>query len=310
MNDLKRHFLDLDHLEKDYILEILNKTKELKISNRKENFKYKNICALFYEDSTRTKLSFEKASNNLGLKFYDLDVSKSSKNKGESFYNTLKTIDSIGMDLIIIRHPSSGAANFAAKHVRSSIINAGDGSHAHPTQTMADLFTIYEKNQNFSNLEISIIGDFIFSRVARSNIIGLIKMGCNINILGPKELVSKEILEAYEFLIKEYPGKIRIYDELEKPIINSDIIMPLRIQKERFNSNFDLNFEKYQNEWKIDEELIDKCKKNIFIMHPGPVNEEMEISHKIVHSDNSLINIQVENGVYVRQIIIESLLGK
>tara|TARA_B110000438_G_scaffold259824_1_gene269495 strand:+ start:1462 stop:2391 length:930 start_codon:yes stop_codon:yes gene_type:complete len=309
MNDLKKHFLDIDLLEKDYILEILNKTQKIKSSNRKENFN-KNICALFYEDSTRTKLSFEKASNNLGLKFHNLDVSKSSKNKGESFYNTLKTIDSIGMDLIIIRHPSSGASNFAAKHISSSIINAGDGSHAHPTQTIADLFTIYEKNKNFENLEISIVGDFIFSRVARSNIIGFIKMGCNVNILGPKELISNQILQAYEFLNKQNSGKIKIYDELENPILNSDIIMPLRIQKERFNNNLDIDFEKYQNNWKIDEDLIEKCKKNVLIMHPGPVNEEIEISHKLVHSDKSLINNQVENGVYARQIIIESLLGK
>ncbi|NCG35020.1 MAG: aspartate carbamoyltransferase catalytic subunit [Dehalococcoidales bacterium] len=309
MSDLKKHFLDVDLFEKDYILEILNKTSKLKISNRKENFN-KNICALFYEDSTRTKLSFEKASNNLGLKFHNLDGSKSSKNKGESFYNTLKTIDSIGMDLIIIRHPSSGASHFAAKHVTSSVLNAGDGSHAHPTQTIADLFTIYEKNKNFDNLEISIVGDFIFSRVARSNIIGFIKMGCNVNILGPKELISDEILQAYEFLNKKNSGKIKIYDELEKPILNSDIIMPLRIQKERFNNNFDVDFEKYQNNWKIDEDLIEKCKKNVLIMHPGPVNEEIEISHKLVHSDKSLINNQVKNGVYVRQIIIESLLGK
>jgi|TARA_B110000263_G_scaffold75033_1_gene65486 aspartate carbamoyltransferase catalytic subunit len=309
MNDLKKHFLDIDLLEKDYILEILNKTQNLKASNRKENFN-KNICALFYEDSTRTKLSFEKASNNLGLKFHNLDVSKSSKNKGESFYNTLKTIDSIGMDLIIIRHPASGASNFAAKHVSASVLNAGDGSHAHPTQTMADLFTIYEINNNFDNLEISIVGDFIFSRVARSNIIGFLKMGCNVNILGPKELISNQILEAYEFLNKQNSGKIKIYDELEKPILNSDIIMPLRIQKERFIDNFDVDFENYRNNWKIDEDLLEKCKKDVLIMHPGPVNEEVEISHKIVHSDRSLINNQVENGVYVRQIIIESLLSK
>tara|TARA_B110000495_G_C23022479_1_gene606849 strand:+ start:1024 stop:1953 length:930 start_codon:yes stop_codon:yes gene_type:complete len=309
MNDLKKHFLDIDLLEKDYILEILNKTQNLKASNRKENFN-KNICALFYEDSTRTKLSFEKASNNLGLKFHNLDVSKSSKNKGESFYNTLKTIDSIGMDLIIIRHPASGASNFAAKHVSASVLNAGDGSHAHPTQTMADLFTIYEINNNFDNLEISIVGDFIFSRVARSNIIGFLKMGCNVNILGPKELISNQILEAYEFLNKQNSGKIKIYDELEKPILNSNIIMPLRIQKERFIDNFDVDFENYRNNWKIDEDLLEKCKKDVLIMHPGPVNEEVEISHKIVHSDRSLINNQVENGVYVRQIIIESLLSK
>ena len=160
MKTLKKHILDIDHLDRDYIYEILEKAKNLKNNNNSEKtFSDKHICTLFYEDSTRTKLSFEKAANNLEVKFHNIELSKSSINKGESFYNTLKTIDSIGMDMIIIRHPSSGAANFAAKHTKASILNAGDGSHAHPTQTLSDLFTIYERDIDFSNLEISIVGD-------------------------------------------------------------------------------------------------------------------------------------------------------
>ena len=310
MNNLKKHILDIDHLDRDFIYKILEKTKSLKQNQtNKINLSNKHVCALFYEDSTRTKLSFEKASNNLNVKFHDLEVSKSSVNKGESFYNTLKTIDSIGMDLIIIRHPSAGAAIFAAKHTSSSILNAGDGSHAHPTQTLTDLFTIYEKNIDFTNLEISIVGDFIFSRVARSTIIGFAIMGSKVNIIGPSELVSNDIIEAYINLPNISKDQISISEDIENSLSNSDIVMPLRIQKERFTSNFNLNFETYKKLWKIDEKIIKNIDKKIFIMHPGPVNEETEISHNIAHSDNSLINQQVQNGVFLRQTIIGELLS-
>ena len=211
--------------------------------------------------------------------------------------------------MIIIRHPSSGAANFAAKHTNASILNAGDGSHAHPTQTLSDLFTIYERDIDFSNLEISIVGDFIFSRVARSTIIGFAMMGSKVNIIGPSELISKEIIHAYENLPLIKNGQITVYDEIEKPLMKSDIVMPLRIQKERFTSSFNLDFESYKKIWKIDEKIINDSNKNILIMHPGPVNEEIEISHELVHSDKSLINLQVENGVFIRETIMRELLS-
>ena len=211
--------------------------------------------------------------------------------------------------MIIIRHPSSGAANFAAKHTNASILNAGDGSHAHPTQTLSDLFTIYERDIDFSNLEISIVGDFIFSRVARSTIIGFAMMGSKVNIIGPSELISKEIIHAYENLPLIKNGQITVYDEIEKPLMKSDIVMPLRIQKERFTSSFNLDFESYKKFWKIDEKIINDSNKNILIMHPGPVNEEIEISHELVHSDKSLINLQVENGVFIRETIMRELLS-
>ena len=184
-----------------------------------------------------------------------------------------------------------------------------DGSHAHPTQTLSDLFTIYERNIDFSSLEISIVGDFLFSRVARSTIIGFAMMGSKVNIIGPSELISNEIIRAYENLPLIKNGQITVYDEIEKPLMKSDIVMPLRIQKERFTSSFNLDFESYKKFWKIDEKLINNSNKNILIMHPGPVNEEIEISHKLVHSDKSLINLQVENGVFIRETIMRELLS-
>ena len=200
MNHLTKHLLDIDHLSKDYIYDLLSDTKKIKNNQSPSKIIGKNVCALFYEDSTRTKLSFQKACSNLELNFHNLDLQKSSLNKGESFYNTIKTINSIGMDLFIIRHFSSGAAYFLAKNTNSSVINAGDGSHAHPTQTLSDLFTIYELGKKFEDLEVSIIGDVLYSRVARSNILGLLKMGSTINILGPKELTPSVIVEIYESL--------------------------------------------------------------------------------------------------------------
>ncbi|MBC78286.1 MAG: aspartate carbamoyltransferase [Chloroflexi bacterium] len=308
MNYLAKHLLDIDHLSKDYIYDLLIGAKNIKNNknNSDFNFKGKDVCALFYEDSTRTKLSFQKAASNLNLNFHNLDVQKSSLNKGESFYNTIKTINSIGMDLIIIRHFSSGAAYFLAKNTNSSVINAGDGSHAHPTQALSDLLTIYELENNFEDLEISIIGDVLYSRVARSNVLGLLKMGAKINILGPKELTPKVIIEIYESIDKSYNNKIKFYEDFEKPILNSNFIMALRIQKERFDSENFMNFHAYK--WKIDTEKLESFKNNVFVMHPGPVNEEIELSHEIVHSERSLISKQVENGVHIRQKVIEELL--
>lgn len=306
MNYLPKHLLDIDHLSKDYIYDLFNGVKKIKNNQRKSDLKGKDVCALFYEDSTRTKLSFQKAASNLNLNFHNLDVQRSSQNKGESFYNTIKTINSIGMDLIIVRHFSSGAPYFLAKNTNSSVINAGDGSHAHPTQTLSDLFTIYELEKNFEDLEISIVGDVLYSRVARSNILGFLKMGSKINILGPKELTPSAIIEIYESLHKSFKNKIKFYEDFEKPILNSNFIMALRIQKERFDSDSFMKFHTYK--WKVDMEKLKYFKKDVFVMHPGPVNEEIELSHEIVHSDRSLISKQVENGVYLRQKVIEELL--
>ena len=308
MNHLSKHLLDIDHLSKAFIYDLLSDTKNLKDNKPISKTIDKSVCALFYEDSTRTRLSFEKACNNLNLKFHNLDLQKSSINKGESFYNTLKTIDSIGMDLFIIRHFSSGAAYFLAKNTNSSVINAGDGSHAHPTQTLSDLFTIYELEKKFEDLEISIIGDVLFSRVARSNILGLLKMGSKINILGPKELTPKIIIEIYESLDKDYKNRIHFYEDFEKPVLSSNFLMTLRIQKERFGNYKTIDVDSYKDKWKIDKEKLASFNEKIMIMHPGPVNEEIELSHELVHSNYSLISKQVENGVHIRQKIIERLL--
>ncbi len=306
MNFLRKHLLDIDHLSKDYIYDLLDGIKQIKSKEYKSNIKGKDVCALFYEDSTRTKLSFQKAVTNLGLNFHNLDVQKSSLNKGETFYNTIKTINSIGMDLIILRHFSSGACYFLANNTASSVINAGDGSHAHPTQTLSDLFTIFELDKKFEDLEISIIGDVLYSRVARSTLLGFLKMGSKINILGPKELTPHVITEIYESLDKSYKNKIKFYEDFEKPILDSNFIMALRIQKERFDSGSFMNFQTYK--WKIDSDRLKTFNNDILIMHPGPVNEEIELSHEIVHSNRSVISKQVENGVHVRQKVIEELL--
>ncbi|MBL07192.1 MAG: aspartate carbamoyltransferase catalytic subunit [SAR202 cluster bacterium] len=313
MNHLGNHLLDIDHLSKDYIYDFFKETEKIKNTpESSKNFNHnKNICTLFYENSTRTKLSFQKACSNINAVFHNLDIQTSSVNKGETFYNTIKTINSIGMDLIIIRHYSSGAPYFLAKNTKSSVINAGDGAHAHPTQTLSDLFTIFENSKKFEDLEISIIGDVLYSRVARSNILGLLKMGSKINIIGPRELVPVDVINLYSSIEKSYKNKINYYEDYEKPILSSDFLMALRIQKERFDKNTDLNFDTYITNWKIDTKVLSNLdREDIFIMHPGPVNEEIELSHELVHSEKSLISKQVENGVYVRQKIMEKLLDE
>ena len=215
------------------------------------------------------------------------------------------------MDLIIIRHSSSGAPYFLAKNTYSSVVNAGDGAHAHPTQTLSDLYTIFEISNKFEDLEVSIIGDILYSRVARSNILGLLKMGSKINILGPRELVPEDVVDLYSTIDKSYKNKISYYEDFEKPILSSDFLIALRIQKERFDKNTDLNFDTYKTNWKIDLDVLRYLKReDVFIMHAGPVNEEVELSHELVHSEKSLISNQVENGVFVRQKIMEKLLNE
>jgi aspartate carbamoyltransferase catalytic subunit len=247
----------------------------------------KSVVALFYENSTRTRLSFELASKYLGATFSNLGVSTSSVNKGETLLDTGRTIEAMETDVVVIRHPMAGAPKFLADHIEGSVINAGDGTHEHPTQALLDMFTMKEKLGRIAGLNVSIIGDIAHSRVARSNLWGLKKLGANVTLCGMYTMIPPEI---------EKTGA-KITNSAAEAVSGADVIMALRIQKERLEGSLLPSVREYHNFFGLNEESIKACKKDVLVMHPGPINRGVELSSSIADADYSAINEQVTNGV-------------
>lgn len=288
---------DMPAEEITYILDTAATMKAyLKQSAKKmPHMQGKSVVALFYENSTRTRLSFELAAKFLGATFSNLGVSTSSVNKGETLLDTGFTIEAMETDLIIIRHPYAGAPKLLGDHFSGSVINAGDGMHEHPTQALLDMFTMRERFGDLKGLNVSIIGDIWHSRVARSNLWGLKKLGANVTFCGPKTLMPYGI---------ETMGA-RITSSLDEAVNDADVVMGLRIQKERLEGAFLSTLREYHNFFGVNEQVLEKCgKKDVLIMHPGPVNRGVELSSSVVDAENSVINEQVTNGVAVRMALL------
>ena len=246
------------------------------------------------------KLKPDESENKLNeLRVRLKDLQKSSINKGESFYNTLKTIDSIGMDLFIIRHFSSGAAYFLAKNTNSSVINAGDGRREHPTQALLDALTIINRKKKIEGLKIAICGDILHSRVARSNIYLLTMLGAEVNIIAPTNLMPKEI---------EKFG-VNTFTDMNKGLKDCDIVMMLRLQNERMTGSFLSSNREYYEYYGLTPDKLEVAKKDALIMHPGPMNRGVEIDSSVADSDQAIILNQVLNGVASRMAILYLLLG-
>lgn len=284
------------------ILDSASTMKQLLAQNAKKmpHLQGKSIVALFYEDSTRTRLSFELAAKFLGATFSNLGVSSSSVKKGETLLDTGKTIEAMETDVIIIRHPLGGAPKFLADNFSGSVINAGDGMHEHPTQALLDMFTMREHFGRLDGLNVSIIGDIFHSRVARSNLWGLTKMGANVTLCGPQTLMPTAI---------EQMGAT-VTTNLEHALRDADVVMGLRIQKERLEGAFLSTLREYHRYFGVNEDSIQLCEKDVLIMHPGPVNRGVELSSAIVDADNSVINEQVTSGVAVRMALLYLLTRK
>jgi aspartate carbamoyltransferase catalytic subunit len=284
------------------ILDSSSTMKQLLAQNAKKmpHLQGKSIVALFYEDSTRTRLSFELAAKFLGATFSNLGVSSSSVKKGETLLDTGKTIEAMETDVIIIRHPLGGAPKFLADNFSGSVINAGDGMHEHPTQALLDMFTMREHFGRLDGLNVSIIGDIFHSRVARSNLWGLTKMGANVTLCGPQTLMPTAI---------EQMGAT-VTTNLEHALRDADVVMGLRIQKERLEGAFLSTLREYHRYFGVNEDSIQLCEKDVLIMHPGPVNRGVELSSAIVDADNSVINEQVTSGVAVRMALLYLLTRK
>ena len=252
------------------------------------------IANVFFENSTRTKLSFELAQKRLSADIINFSSSASSVKKGESLLDTINNILVMKVDMIVMRHPNPGASHFVAKNINASVINAGDGTHEHPTQALLDSYTIKEKLGKIKNKKIAIIGDISHSRVAISNIYALQKLGAQIMLCGPSTLIPKHISSL----------NILIENNIENALKWCDVANVLRIQLERQGSNNFPSLREYSQYFGINKKLLDKIDRDIIIMHPGPINRGVEISSDIADSNNSLILDQVENGVAIRMAIM------
>jgi len=259
----------------------------------------KTVVLLFYEPSTRTKNSFELAAKRLSADTLNISVSMSSVVKGESLIDTGKTIEAMKADFVVIRHAMSGAAHLLAKTISGSVINAGDGLHEHPTQGLLDLFTIREKKGYIRGLKVGIIGDIMHSRVARSNIWGLKKMGAEIHLIGPATLMPRDI---------EKMG-VHIHWHLEDIIDKLDVINILRIQSERYVDNLFPSLREYNEIFGVNTMRLANAKKDLLIMHPGPMNRGVEISTSVADSPRAVITEQVTNGIAVRMAVFYLLAG-
>lgn len=259
----------------------------------------KSVCTLFYENSTRTRCSFELAAKIMSADTTSVSVAGSSINKGESFKDTLLTLEAMGIDLFVIRHSAGGAAHFASQVVESHVINAGDGLHAHPTQGLLDMLTIYENKGRFDGLKVLIVGDILHSRVARSNIWGLSKMGAEVRVCGPNTLLPAEI--------EKLP--VKAYTNLDSAIEGVDVVNILRIQLERMNKGFFPTIREYSSLYGINSIRLKKAKSNVLVMHPGPMNRGIEIAPDVADGEFSVITDQVTNGVAVRMALLYLLLG-
>lgn len=298
------HLIGIEPLSKDDILTILDTAESfLEISTREvkkvPTLRGKTIINLFFEPSTRTKSSFELAAKRLSADIVNFSRQSSSVIKGETLKDTVLNLEAMQSDAIIIRHACPGVPHFISTFSRSHIINAGDGAHEHPTQALLDAFTIRQEKKNLKGLKVLIVGDLLHSRVARSNIHLLNKMGAEVLCVGPPTLLPEEFREL---------GVALDYD-FDRAIQGADVIMMLRIQLERQQKNFFPSLREYRDTYSLTQDRFRRAKKNAIIMHPGPINRGVEISADLADSANSFILRQVENGIAVKMAVLYLLLG-
>ena len=299
---MKKDLLGIRDLPVSEILQLLDMAKEEKpkVTNkhlRDNSLENLSLTTLFYENSTRTKLSFLLAGEYLGAMADDLNIATSSVSKGETLIDTGLTLDRMGTNVIVIRHGMVGSAHLLARNVSASVINGGDGSNEHPTQALLDMFTIQEHKGGFKGLKVAILGDIANSRVARSNIFGLTKLGAEVTLMGPATLVSGNMQAL----------GVTVTNNLTEAIKNADVIMGLRVQLERQKASYFPSLSEYARFFGLSAESLKYAKKDALIMHPGPVNRGVELSTDLIDGDRSLIYDQVENGIAVRMAILKYL---
>lgn len=300
----RKHLLGLQGASKEEILFLLQKAKEFKALNNQDIkktdlLKGKTIVNAFFENSTRTRVSFEIAAKRLGADGINFSTSQSSTKKGETIIDTIKNLEAMKTDMFVIRHTNSGSCEFVSQNCDASVVNAGDGRHEHPTQALLDLFTILEHKKSFKNLTVAIIGDLKHSRVARSNIWAMKTLGINVKIFGPNTMMPRNA---------EIFG-CEICKSMEDAISGSDVVMMLRIQLERQDGSTPFpSTREYAKFFGLNKQRANLANKNAIILHPGPINRGVEIDSDVADSKCSVILDQVENGVAIRMAVLDTLM--
>ncbi|NBV07045.1 MAG: aspartate carbamoyltransferase catalytic subunit [Proteobacteria bacterium] len=296
-----KDLISIDQLRIEDIQKIHDSAKKF-FKNNEENFSLngKILINFFFENSTRTRTSFEIAAKRMGAKVVNIDISLSSLKKGESIIDTAKTINAMNPDFVAIRHNSSGIVHLLKKYISASLINAGDGTNEHPSQALLDSFTILQHKKSLENLKIAICGDVLHSRVARSNIKLLKKFGCEIRVITPPTLITHD----YKNWLKENFG-VEVFEDLQEGIKNADVVMMLRIQQERMLGCYIPSLSEYFKLFGLTHEKLKVAKPDVLVLHPGPINRDVEISSTLADDEKfSLILEQVEAGVSVRQALL------
>ena len=304
-----KHLLDLDDFssaEINHLLETTSAMTEIlsRPIRRVPTLRGKTIVNMFYEASTRTRSSFELAAKNLSADLVNVSASQSSVGKGESLVDTMRTLEALGADMIVMRHWEAGAPYLAASWLNASVINAGDGWHAHPSQALLDLFTVQQRLGAIEGLKLVIVGDILHSRVARSNLWGFGKLGARIVLCGPPTLVSPDVLDVFA----DMPSLSVSYD-LDEAVVDADVVMMLRLQRERMSSGLLPSVREYSTRFGLTRQRMQRAQPNALIMHPGPMNQGVEISPELAYSEQAVIEEQVANGVAVRMAIFYLLAG-
>jgi len=300
----RKDLLSLYDLSADEIEFILDTAAEFKkVSERKVKkvpaLRGKTVVNFFVEPSTRTRVSFELAEQRLSADIINVQASTSSLKKGETLLDTIKNIEALQVDLFVIRHSAPGAQAFIARNTHCGIVNAGDGAHSHPTQALLDIFTIREKFGRIAGLKVTIVGDILHSRVARSNIWGLLKLGAEVTVCGPSTLAPQEFRSI----------GVNVTSDVREAVRNADVVNVLRIQHERLNASFFPSDSEYARFFGISPEVVRLMKPEAIIMHPGPINRDVEISSIVADGPRSVILEQVTNGLAVRMAVLFLVAG-
>lgn len=292
---------DLSAEEITFILDTAEQFKKVSERNVKKvpALRGKSVVNLFVEPSTRTRISFELAEQRLSADIINVQASSSSLLKGETLLDTVRNIEALQIDLIVMRHSTPGVQDFLAKHLKCGVVNAGDGAHSHPTQALLDIFTIREKKGQLKDLKVTILGDILHSRVARSNIWGLLKLGAKVTVAGPSTLVPREF---------ESIG-VRVCHDLKSAVQDADVVNLLRIQHERQCSGFFPSTGEYAKFFGLNRQNLRWMKPDVLVMHPGPINRDVELSSEVADGPNSVILEQVTNGLAVRMAVLFLVAG-
>ena len=292
---------DLSAEEITFLLDTAEEFKKVSERNVKKvpALRGKTVVNLFVEPSTRTRVSFELAEQRLSADIVNMQASSSSLLKGETLLDTVRNIESLQVDLIVMRHSAPGAQAFIAKHLKCGVVNAGDGAHSHPTQALLDIFTMREKKGALKDLKVTIVGDILHSRVARSNMWGLLKLGAKVTLAGPSTLVPREF---------EAAG-VRVCHNLKDAVQDADVVNLLRIQHERQSAGFFPSTGEYAKFFGLNRQNLRWMKPDVLVMHPGPINRDVELTSEVADGPNSVILEQVTNGLAVRMAVLFLVAG-